>query len=468
MVKNTRTVFYLLPLIIILIASSCNKKDKIDTSPSVRLSFSADTVLFDTVFTTIGSVTQRLLVYNTNNSKIRISSINLAGGASSPYKLNIDGIPENSAGDVEIEAHDSLYILVRITIDPGNQDLPFIVSDSIVFNTNGNVQNVKLVAWGQDAYFHKDMMLKGTTVFDSLKPHVIYGTLRVDTAGSLTVQQGAKLYFHKNSGLAVSMDATLKVDGTLDHPVTFAGDRLDPYYRDLPAQWNGIDLERGSINNTINYAVIKNGNYGITIDSLPLNGNAMLTIDNTIIQNVGSSGIYAYSTKIISTNCVIGNTGGSSLALVKGGDYDFRQLTIGNYWSASVRLSPSLYISNYVYGGTGSTIPNDLTKAYFANSIIYGVMSEEMVTDSTSAAAFNYLFDHCLLQTEKPVTSPVHYSGSFSNQDPKFVDPPKWDFQLDTLSPAIGKGINVGVSFDIKGVARGSAPDLGAYQFVPR
>ncbi len=43
---------------------SCNKDDEIDNDPGIKLGFSQDTILFDTVFTTIGSATQTFKVYN--------------------------------------------------------------------------------------------------------------------------------------------------------------------------------------------------------------------------------------------------------------------------------------------------------------------------------------------------------------------------------------------------------------------
>jgi hypothetical protein len=447
--------------------TACNKKDKIDTNPALALSFSTDTVFFDTVFTTIGSVTQKLLVYNNNGNKVMVSSIQLAGGSQSYYKINIDGTPASSIKDIEIAGHDSIFIFIRVTIDPNYQYNPLVVADSLLFMTNGNSQNVKLIAWGQDANFYKDKTLKGTIVWDSLKPHVIYGFVRVDTGASLVVLAGTKIYLHQNAYLAVSNQATLKLTGTMDHPIRFQGDRLDPFYRDLPGQWDGIYLERGSKQNEIDYAIIKNGSTGISVDSISSPTEPALKIDNTIIQNMTGTGLSAYASNIVSTNCVIGDCGSASLELVFGGSYDFRQLTIGNYWGASVRLSSSLYISNYIYNDIGTKIPNSL-KAYFGNCIIYGNEDEEIMLDSLETAQFNYTFDHGLFKTTKSLTNPVHYIECFKNQDPKFVDVMNYNYAIDSISPAIKKGIPMQVPYDINGVERGQSPDLGAYQYVKK
>ncbi|MBL0032090.1 MAG: hypothetical protein IPP27_07880 [Bacteroidetes bacterium] len=52
--------------IISTILFSC-KKDDFETSGNVQLSFSEDTVMFDTVFTSVGSATEVFTVYNTED-----------------------------------------------------------------------------------------------------------------------------------------------------------------------------------------------------------------------------------------------------------------------------------------------------------------------------------------------------------------------------------------------------------------
>ncbi len=460
------TAFILLAWFV-LATGSCKKKDTVDTSPSVFLKFSTDTVLFDTVFTTIGSVTQRLMVYNTNAQKVMISSIRMGSSGSSNFRINVDGISTTSATDVEIPANDSIYIFVRVTVDPTNQNNPMVIADSLLFTTNGNLQKVKLIAWGWDAHFYKNKKIEGSVTFDSLKPHVVFGYLRVDTAANLTIQAGSKIYFHKDAYLAASYQSTLKVEGTLDHPVRFQGDRLDPFYRDLPGQWDGIYLEKGSVANEIKYAVIKNGSTGIQIDSASSSAVPMLELDNTIIQNVTGPGIYAYASSIKSINCVVGNCGSSAIALEFGGSYEFDQLTIGNYWTSSVRQDSSLYITNYYFDDIGTKRTNPLTKASFGNIILYGNLDSELGFDVEPSVTFNFMFDHCLLRTKHSVSDPAHFNACLVNQDPDFINPAYYDYRIDSISPVRKKGIQIsGAEFDIKGVFRGSLPDLGAYQYV--
>jgi hypothetical protein len=464
--------FSLIPVIIftLIVVFSCRKKDKLDSSPSLKLTFSTDTVFFDTVFTTLGSVTHRLLVHNDNNNKVNVSSIRLAGGIGSVFSLNIDGAPGPSANDVEIAGHDSIYIFVKVTLNPNNQSNPLIITDSILFNTNGNLQKVQLVAWGQDAYFYKNKILTGNITWDSLKPRVIFGYLRIDTNATLNIQAGTKLYFHQTAYLSVSYHSTITIAGSIDHPVRFQGDRLDPFYRDLPGQWDGIYLEPGSQNNDVNYAIIKNGNFGLSVDSSTNNGTVCLKIRNTIIQNMTSNDIYAYRTSIYSENCVLEDCGSSSLFIELGGSYEFRQMTIANYWSNSVRFDSAFYISNFAYDTSGRKIYNPLTQANFFNTIVYGNQDDELSLDGDAAHTFTFKFDHCLLKTHKNTSDANLFNLCIVNKDPGFVDISKYDYELDSInSPAYGAGnALLSVPQDIKGVSRAARTDIGAYEYVPK
>ncbi|MFZ7143695.1 MAG: hypothetical protein ACO1G6_00005, partial [Bacteroidota bacterium] len=83
---------------------SC-KKDEFETSGNVQLTFSEDTIMFDTVFTSVGSATEVFTVYNTEDKAILISSLRLANGQASDFRLNVDGMPGKAFTDVEIGAN---------------------------------------------------------------------------------------------------------------------------------------------------------------------------------------------------------------------------------------------------------------------------------------------------------------------------------------------------------------------------
>ena len=140
--------------IILVILFSCQKDDYAD-SDTEKINYTTDTLFFDTVFTTIGSSTRRFKIKNPNKKPIIISSLKIAGGNNSPFRINVDGVSAIDFNNIEIRAKDSIWVFAEVTIDPNAGNLPFIVKDSIVFSTNGNIQDVKLVAFGQNAIYHR-------------------------------------------------------------------------------------------------------------------------------------------------------------------------------------------------------------------------------------------------------------------------------------------------------------------------
>ena len=75
---------------------------------------------------------------------------------------------------------------------------------------------------------------------------------------TLTIAPGSNIHFHANSGLIIFNDATLKCLGDFGNSITIEGDRLEPYYENVPGQWDRIWLAPGSIKNEIRHTPIKN------------------------------------------------------------------------------------------------------------------------------------------------------------------------------------------------------------------
>ena len=468
----------------VLYFSSCRKDLNFDDNPSITLNFSTDTVMFDTVFTSLGSTTGVLRVHNPSENPIKISSISLAGGPQSDYRINIDGEATFGLTDVEILGNDSLYIFVRVTIDPTDVNNPFVVQDSIVFMTNGNQQDVDLVAWGQNAYYHlADREIPGFPKFKIVagefvdtswtadKPHVVYGFAVVDSNGTLRIDPGTRIHFHDNSGLWVYKGGTLKVNGTLEQPVTFQGDRLEEFYQDLPGQWDRIWINEGSVHNEIHYAIIRNGFIGIQAETLQEQMGNQLVITNTIIENMSGYGLLSRFYNITANNMVINNCGQYVAALTWGGYYDFRQCTFGNYWKFGVRTTPTLVLNNYFTDSADVAYAFPFN-AYFGNSIVYGLNDEEMLYLFDDGDVYEYTFDHCSFKTEMDISSADHYLSCTKNVDPLFFDPGENDYRLDTLSPVIAVGsmevINTSpldITHDILQNSRIEGADLGAYQY---
>ncbi|MFO8054584.1 MAG: choice-of-anchor Q domain-containing protein [Bacteroidales bacterium] len=465
-------------LLIWLFSGSCQKDELLDDP--VNLQFSSDTILFDTLFTTIGSSTQSFRVYNPKDEDVEIDQIMLAGGQSSPFRINVNGLSGTSFSNIKLRGNDSLYTYVEVTVDPNDNEQPMIITDSIVFNTNGKVQDIKLVAWGQDANFIvADTDVSGlpaykivahqneNIVWDSNKPYVIYGYAVVDSTASLTITEGTDVHFHANSGLWVYKGGNLKVEGTPSDPVHFRGDRPEPYYEDIPGQWDRIWLNEGSVDNEIRHAIIENGFIGIQAETLEGQMGNQLITENVIIRNMTGMGFLGRNYKVSTENTEVSNCGNYAVALTNGGDYSFTHLTVGNYWSDGIRQTPSLYLNNFFEQADGSLSSNDLSVT-IANSIIYGNQQNEFLTeDIDDGSLLEFTIDHCLVKTTQATTG-NSWVNSLINQNPQFEDAGNDDYTLSQGSPAIDAGTPAyQVPFDLKGDPRDAQPDMGAYEYVP-
>jgi len=466
---------YILLLILALGYLFSCEDEKYLSSSDVKLRFSVDTVMFDTVFTTIGSTTQHLKIYNPYDQKLLISSVKLAKGETSNFRLNINGISANELLDLEIAPQDSLYIFVEVTVDPNGQNLPLVVKDSIVFVTNSNQQDVDLVAWGQDFKLIKREMLKSTT-WTNEKPYLIYNYAFVDSNAVLTIEPGTKIYFHKDAGLYVKGRVVAK--GTVDNPILFQGDRLEDVYANVPDQWSGILLYSGSMSNEFSNVEIKNANIGLQVGNIENEGFATVKLNNAKIQNMAYAGIFAMKSDIVADNCLITNCGFYAVALLVGGNYEFTHSTIANYWGGyglKARSTPALHIQNYlIIDKDKPAYVGDLAKANFGNCIIAGnaIDGNELILGKRADALFNFKFDRCLLQVADTfkTSNADHFINILKGLDPKFVDPyKKYNFELDTLSPAKDAGkLAIGrlLPTDLKGRDRlnDKGPDLGALE----
>ncbi len=293
---------FIISIFFLILLSSCKKEVGINLNPEAKLTFSTDTVLFDTVFTSLGSATKWLVIHNSSNLPINISDIRLAGGKQSPFRINVDGEPVFNKKNTILAGKDSLYVFARVTIDPNQKNNPFVVEDSILFTTNNNEQTVKLVAWGQNAnYILADQYNPGfppykivadslqTTEWNSSKPYVIYGYAIVNSYGKLIISPGSRIYFHKNSGLWIYANGQLDASGTEKNKIIFQGDRLENDYQDVPGQWDRIWIMEGinGKNNIIKNAVIKNGFIGIQSESFFHPTKNKLILENVIIEKYG-------------------------------------------------------------------------------------------------------------------------------------------------------------------------------------
>ena len=463
-------IAYLLPVLMFLSLLGCEpKEDILTTDPNAILSFSEDTVLFDTVFTQTGTITKRLLVYNPNEKAVKIEEIKLGKAPQSVYKLIIDGVESTLARNIELRGKDSLYILVRAFIDPNNQNTPFLVTDSITFLTNKQRQDVKLVAFGQNAYFYNDSVLTCNTVWGADKPHVIYEGVLVPKGCTLTIEPGARVHLSNDAVILVEGTLLVGVGGDKDHIVTFSGDRLEERFDARPGQWNGIWFLQESQGNIIRYADIKNAVFGIRAGNPDNDPDYDIIIENSIIRNMFSAGILSFTSDIKATNTVITNCGQYTVAGLAGGNYEFIYCTFANYSTQFNRSDASFVFSDYLELADGNVLrePYNLK---LLNSIVWGQRSDgkqdEMLFVNDGGTTSPILAEYSLLKTEAYKSAFGAIPSNIINVDPKFRNVSRQDFRLDTLSPANGAAVVFPpVQTDILGNIRSqSNPDMGAYE----
>lgn len=451
----------------VLLFFSC-KKDSFITSPDASLFTSADTLSFDTVFTNVGSIAQSFKVFNNNNQKLKISNIKLAGGSSSPFKINVDGIASPEVDNLEINSNDSIYIFVQVNVNPSTSTLPFILRDSILISFNGNNKWVQLQAYGQNAIFLKNQIIRGNVTWTKDLPYVILGGIQVDTGSTLKIEAGTKIYLHADAPFLV--DGTLIANGTKEEPVIFTGDRLDEDYKDLPASWPGIYFRNTSENNSMVHAIIKNGYQGIIAQNLSTTSNPKLNFSRSIITNIYDAGIIGINTNIYADNCLISNCG-KNISLEYGGDYRFINCTVASFGTVFIsHLDPVLNIYNYLPDAT--TSQTSAINALFQNCIFWGeggTVDNEIEINKEGSLPFSVSFDHVLYKAKDEISNTTFIS-SIKNDPPMFdsinVSKNIFDFHFNNnpSSPAVDAGVITPFHYDLDDKLRDSKPDIGCYE----
>lgn len=445
---------------------SC-KKNTFIQSKDALLTTSIDTLHYDTVFTTIGSVTQSFKIFNLNDKKLRISSVQLMGGNASAFKMNVDGTPGATFTNIDLQPNDSIYVFISVTINPATGNLPFVVRDSILINHNGNQRYVQLDAFGQNANFYRNRRITRDSTWNNQLPFVILDGLSVDENVTLTINKGTKIYCHANAPFIVN--GSLKVLGEKfdSTRVTFSGDRTDPVYRDFPGSWPGIYFTEKSKNNLLEYAIIKNAYQGI-ITTLPApNNQTKLVLNQCILDNIFDAGILSLNSSIKAVNCLVSNCG-NNVAIGSGGNYEFVHCTLVGIGNNYVQhKNPVLYITN----ANGQGAPLNLS-ASFTNCIFYGeggIAEDEIVLDRKTGSNFSATFTNSLYKVKTDPVAGV-FVNSIKNQSPQFdsLDAGNrfFNFRLLPASPAVNKGLPTSLTIDLDGRQRpaGTAPDMGCYE----
>ena len=485
-----------------LVLTSCREDFTFEPSNG-NLGFSRDTIYLDTVFTDIGSSTYTLKVYNRSNKNISIPSIRLGKGAGSKYQLMVDGMPGKEFLNVEMLAKDSMFIFVSVNADVASSNpADFLYTDQLLFGVGTNFQKVELVTLIQDAYFlYPQRFGDGTTEtlpigddeiygfflddndpingnelhWNNSKPYVVYGYAAIPPNETLTVDAGARIHFHAESGLIVANNASLQVNGTIENQVIFEGDRLEPGFSETPGQWGTIWFTQGSTNNILSNLTVKNATVGMLVTGNDGTANPSLTLNNVQVYNCSNVGILARTGKITGQNVVINNCGETAFAGTFGGAYDFTHCTFANYWPRPNQTCVVLSDDPI------NNIPTPLENANFKNCIIYG-SSNLGISLKKEGTTFNYSFENCLIKFadfNNQFQNDSLYPASGSNyvncliatnstiNRPEFKNPNQNQLQIGENSAARGTANSSYSTFnDILDNPRLGTTDMGAYNWT--
>lgn len=461
-------------------SSSCKKTSLLDSGGEVR--FSTDTLSFDTVFTALGSSTQIVKIFNNQSQKIVLSSVRLNGGSASFFNLNVDGRGGKSANDIEIAANDSIYVFATVKVDPTDANTPFIIEDKLIATLNGKDFSIPVIAYGQNAHYITDSLLKTQTWLTD-KPYVIFGVALVDRDNTLTIPAGCRVYMHANARLFV--DGTLNAEGTKDSNIIFQGDRLDrAYFGNVgyPGEWGGIYFTQHSKASIMRHVILRNGGNGaqgvipaliqLAPDSFKTQTSPpQLTMDKVILENSLGYGLLSFAGTLKAENCLIHTCGASALAIFQGGDYQLNYCTITTYGNARVSHTdnPVAVLLNYYITPDKILIPGTLS-ASLNNCVIAGSLTNEFIADSTADAPASLTLKNCVLKAESNKTRPwvnasegVRYVGSGVEYDSLFKSVSRSDYHPASVSVLIDKAVG-SISTDLDEETRGTAPDIGCYE----
>lgn len=476
-------------LLIILCAcalASC-KEYQVDNNPALRLSFSKDTVSFDTLFTQQGSATLQLMVYNRNAAALMIDKIWLE--QNNAFSVNIDGEADvTRLTNLQINGGDSMYVFIRLSQTKENQsNTPVLIEDILHFHlASGTAQQVLLQAYGQDVT-RLGKKSGGRTEYNTAytfkadKPYLIFDTLIF--GGPLMIDAGATLYMH-NGACIYALDE-VHVNGTLDAPVVIRGDRLDKLFDSVPyayagGSWNGIYLQADKAHDyQFQYADILSGNIGLYCYSTKKNALATLHMNGCRIHNQALYGLVLLNTNALVSNTEISNCA-SYCVYCAGGKQDFVHTTVASYFNyTNIRIqsvakddAAAVFIDNL--SKTEQTITS------FYNSIITGFLPNQLVVATPFDRYYPGSFVGNYLKTDTlripSAAQNVYWQNTdtaavFKNDFYKYKEYIYYDFHLDSVSPAIGIADSIAAlpfPVDRDGLSRAlKRPDAGCYQYQP-
>jgi len=470
-------------LLAIALAFIACREEQISDDPQLQLTFSKDTVAFDTIFTGLGSSTLQFMVYNPNPNALKISRI--WQDKAEEFQVNIDGETDiNLMKDWELYGGDSLFVFVKVRIDPTKQNAPVLVEDNIHFTVNGKTQTVHLEAYGQDIHLIRSRnhtFVADEYTFTAEKPYLIYDTVAIQN--QLTFNPGARLYFHDKAVLIAY--GSVSSEGTLDHPITLQGDRIDRLFDSVPysyvaGMWGGFYLfdteDAPAKSYQFDHTEILSANVGLYCLSEKTSDMPHLQLLNSRIHNHAVYGLVLQNMDAEVINCELSNAAAYCVYLA-GGTHRFIHSTIASYFnSTNVRIQSTLradvaavYINNISKrtAHTHTSFQNCIVSGVRRNNLLLATPLPDYYTDTIRG---NYLKADSLkvhsainnIYWQQEDTLPLFRQTYYKYQEYIY-----YDFRLDSLSPARGIGdstVAAQYPYDRLGKRR-TTPDAGCYQY---
>lgn len=479
---------------LLLASSSCKKE--IPLAPGI-LTFSADSVIFDTIFTNLPSPSARLYLYNNSNQDILIENIRITGGAQSEFTLTFDGVAAQEHHQYKLRAKDSVLALINFTSQVKDQ----ATIDYLVVSSGSFSQTIPLYAFVFDGIYIRGAEaqsvidgdtinglytvgcgINNDTIFYNSKKIVIDGPVYVEPGCTLRIRGGTQVYFtarrtsdnYPTSFLLIG--GTLLVEGSSgDQRVWFTGIRQGKDYAEKSGQWQGIIFLKTSEGNDLRNLVIKNASVGIRVDSIsPTEDNKpkvylknceIRNMANFAVLGLGFSHTFRQQPTIVAENCLFSNAGNNVVGFFGGGKYSLVNCSAIGSGTEFIRRGATLGWNNY-HTVTKESFPSDIT---ILNTIIWGnnPQNEEIGTDLRDGTTDTLKVSYSLVRSSllKPG------NGNILNLDPQLENVSEKKFNLKANSPAINAGTTLfGITpfDDITGQTRSDGLiDIGAFEYRP-
>jgi hypothetical protein len=138
-----------------------------------------------------------------------------------------------------------------------------------------------------------------------------------------------------------------------------------------------------------------------------------------------------------------------------------------NRASANVSILNNTWANKNDYRNGQILLCGSVSNLHIANNIFYLPTVAGIAVSQTP-----FTYSNCLIENNitfggtinSGTSTGITFTNNINNTDPKLNNPVSYDYTLQSTSPAINAGINVGLTYDFHGNLINGLPDLGAYE----